>query len=242
MSVIYSQEPKSLILIVEDDEDTARLNARMLNRRGHEVLIAYDAVGARDYMRDRSPELYVLDIELPDGDGITLCDEIRRDGDAPVLFLSGRKSLDDKVSGMAAGGDYYLTKPYHMDEFIAVTERLLRKECHIKRKMEAAVREATEIIRGPLRLNIPQGRAYIDGVCVDLTPKEFAILLLLVQNEDRELSGEFIYMNVWGTVMNNDSTAIRLHISRLKKKLGAPKTDGISILTGYGGGYTFTTK
>jgi DNA-binding winged helix-turn-helix (wHTH) protein len=102
--------------------------------------------------------------------------------------------------------------------------------------------EATEITRGPLTLNIPQRKALVDGRDAELTSKEFGVLLLLVQNEDKELTGEAIYESVWGTAMSGDTGAVRQHISRLKKKLGEKDTDRFSILNELGRGYTFTIK
>jgi DNA-binding response OmpR family regulator len=232
---------KPLILIVEDDADMARLNARMLKRKGYDVLLAFNAAEARTLAASNTPDLFVLDIELPDGDGFTLCKEIRQDSDAPVLFLTGRKTTEDKVTGMNTGGDYYLTKPYNMDEFAAVIARQLQKADETRNKLDKAVRDAIITTRGSLTLNIPQSRAIVNGYDTELTPKEFAVLLLLVQNEGKELTGEAIYESVWGTTMNGDSTTIRVHISRLKKKLNEENTDEFSILSGLGKGYTFTT-
>lgn len=235
-------ERKSLILMVEDDEDTARLNARILRRKNYEVLIAFDCGQARAMARNNTPDLYILDVELPDGDGFALCDEIRQSSDAPVLFLTGRKTPEDKVAGISKGGDYYLTKPYNMEEFTAVTSRLLQRLEENRSKLHQAVREASEITRGPLTLMIPYGRALVNGRDADLSPKEFAVLLMLVQNEGKELSGEEIYTSIWGATMNSDKNAIRTHLSRLRKKLDEENTDGFSIVNLYGGRYVFTTK
>ena len=234
-----ASERNPLILIVEDDEEIARFNARMLKRRGYDALIAHNAAEARTFARchERTPDLFVLDIELPDGDGLSLCNELRRDNDAPVLFLTGRKKLQDKVAGLETGGDYYLTKPYVMEEFIAVVQSLLRRAEQTRIK----IAEATVITRGSLTLQLPQNRALINGRDTELTPKEFAVLLFLAQNEGKKLTAEAIYEHVWGTEMNSDPNAIRLHISRLKKKLDEENSNDFSILTEYGGGYTFTT-
>ena len=232
-------ERKPLILIVEDDEEMARFNARMLKRGGYDALVAHNAAEARTLARcrERKPDLFVLDIELPDGDGLSLCKELRSDNDAPVLFLTGRKKLEDRVIGLDTGGDYYLTKPYVMEEFMAVVQSLLRRAEQTRKK----IAEATVITRGSLSLHLPQSKALVNGRDAELTPKEFAVLLLLAQNEDRELTAKEIYEHVWGTTMNNDPNAIRLHISRLKKKLDEENSNDFSILTEYGGGYTFTT-
>jgi DNA-binding response OmpR family regulator len=154
------------------------------------------------------------------------------------LFLTGKKEPGDKVAGLSSGGDYYLTKPYDREEFLAVIQSLLRRLKLTREKLA----EATTLTRGTLTLRIPQGKALVCGRDAELTPKEFAVLLLLMQNEGKELPGETIYESVWGTTANNDKNAIRMHISRLKKKLGEEGADAFSILTGYGGGYTFTAE
>lgn len=231
-------EQKQLILIVEDDEEMARFNARLLKRQGYETNIAYTAAEARSLFRDKPPDLLVLDIELPDGDGRSLCGGFRRESDVPILFLTGKTETKDRIEGLNTGGDYYLTKPYEKDEFVAVVKSLLRRMEQARKKVE----EAFVIRRGPITLMLSERKAYIDGRDAGLTQKEFAVLLMLVQNEDKEISCEQIYETIWGIKMNNDPRPVRLHISRLKKKLGEEKTNGFYILTGYGKGYTFSLQ
>jgi DNA-binding response OmpR family regulator len=231
-----ANERKPLILVVEDDEEMANFNARMLKRRGYDTLIAYNAAEARSALCDNKPDLFVLDIELPDGDGLSLCKEFRMMNDAPVLFLSGRKKLQDRVTGLGFGGDYYLTKPYMLEEFVAVVQSLLRRAEQTSKK----IAEATIIKRGSLTLHLPQSKAIVNGHDAELTPKEFAVLLLLVQNEGKELTPEAIYEHVWKTDMYIDTGLIRKHISQIKKKLAKNDTNDFSILTEYGSGYIFS--
>ena len=231
-------ERKPLVLIVEDDEEMARLNARLLKRQGYDALAAFTAKAAQELFLGKRPDLLVLDIELPDGDGRSLCREFKRESDTPVLFLTGRAGTGDRIDGLDAGGDYYLTKPYDRDEFLAVARSLMRRAELARKKVE----EAFVISRGPLTMMLAERKAYVHGRDAGLTIKEFAILLLLVQNENREISCEQIYESVWGIKMNDDPHAVRLHVSRLKKKLGKEETDGFSILTGYRKGYSFTLQ
>lgn len=230
---------KPLIMIVEDNDDVARLNTRMLKRRGYEALTAINATRARSMMQENSPDLVVLDIMLPDGDGLELCKEFRQDSDVPVIFLTAKKRTEDRIAGLSEGGDYYLTKPYSVDEFIAVIERLLQRS-------RQARKENTElpaaITKGSLTLQIPQRTALVNGRDIGLTPKEFAVLLMLVQNEDMGLPSEIIFEHVWKTPMNGNTGALRVQIARLKKKLDEENTDDFSILYKYGRGYVFTTK
>jgi DNA-binding response OmpR family regulator len=183
-------------------------------------------------------DLLILDIELPDGDGRSLCYDFRQISEAPVLFLSGKSETEDKIIGFNTGGDYYLTKPYNRDEFVAVILSLLRRS----EQMKKMINDTYVISKGSLVLNLKERKAFVKKRDVELTLKEFAVLLMLVQNEDTELSNEQIYKNVWGTTMNNDANAVRLQISRLKKKLGETESSDFNIFTEYGKGYTFTTK
>jgi len=161
----------------------------MLRRQGYDALTAHSAAEALSIAGENTPDLFVLDIILPDGDGLTLCKKFRRENDAPVIFLSGQKSTGDIIAGLSGGGDYYLIKPYSIDEFLAVVSRLLQRTKHEREK----VAEASVITRGPLKLLITERRAILNGNDVELTPKEFAVLLLLVQNEDVEMSSEEIF-------------------------------------------------
>ena len=230
-------EQPSSILIVEDDAELARLNARLLKRQGYEVLIASSAGEARDIVRDTAPDLFVMDIGLPDGDGFELCDEFRKISDAPLLFLTGRSGSEDRITGLNSGGDYYLTKPYDKDEFIAVVHSLLRRA----KQTQDKIAEATVINKGSLVLKLDEQKAFINGKDAGLSSKEFSVLLLLVQNEEKELSYEQLYNSVWGTPMLGDSSALRQRISRIKKKICEEDATDFCILNDYGKGYTFTT-
>ena len=226
-----------LILIVEDDADMALLNARLLKRQGYTVLVASTAAEARALFHANEADLCVLDIGLPDGDGYMLCKEFKRKSDVPMLFLTGRSETKDKIEGLNTGVDYYLTKPYERDEFVAVVNNLLRRSEFTRKK----IGELTVLTKGSLTLKLDERKAYVNEQDAGLTQKEFAVLLILVQNENKEISSEEIYKSVWGYEMNNDPHPVRLHISRLKKKLSEDNAKDFSIFTEYGKGYTFIT-
>ena len=224
-----------VILTVEDDVDLAQLNARLLERQGYEVVIAYNAAEARTLFHEVKPDLLVLDIQLPDGDGLSLCEEFRRDTDSPILFLTGMTETEDKVTGLESGGDYYLTKPYDKSEFLAVVQRLIIKEEHTRKRISGN----SVIEKGSLTLNLDEKKAYIDDCDAGLTLKEFAILALLIKSEGRELTYEYLYENVWGTTMNNNPTALRKQVSRMKKKIDENNAKDFAIFNEHGIGYTF---
>ena len=228
---------KPTVLLVEDDKDLARLNARLLKRQGYDVVVAYTAAEARAAVCDIPLDLFVLDIGLPDGNGLELCREFRDSSDAPLLFLTGRSGADDKISGLDSGGDYYLTKPYDKDEFIAIVRSLLRRA----KQTQDKIAEATVICKGSLTLRLDERKAIVNDRDARLSQKEFSVLLMLVQSEGGELAYEHIYESVWGTSMHNDSSALRQLISRMKKKLDEENAVDFSILNEHGVGYTFTT-
>ncbi|MCL1794625.1 MAG: response regulator transcription factor [Oscillospiraceae bacterium] len=230
---------KPVILVVEDDKELAQLIMRSLKRNGYEANVAHTAEEARELAKKKPPDLFVLDVILPDGDGFSLCGEFRQFTDNPVLFLTGRSETRDKITGLNAGGDYYLTKPYDRDEFLTVVKTLLRREEQLKKRID----EASLIVRENICLKLSEYKAYVNGLDAGLTPKEFSVLKILIQNEDKELSAQNIYERLWGTIMNNDANAIRLHISRLKKKMNLDEgSSEFAILSTYGGGYTFKKK
>jgi len=228
---------KFVILIVEDDVEMARLNARLLKRRGYDVLTAGTAAEARSFFRE-DIDLFVLDVGLPDGSGFSLCEEFRMVTDAPVLFLTGKSDTEDKVMGLRTGGDYYLTKPYDANELLAVVQSLLRRREQNQKKIS----EVSVIRRGPLTVRINENKVFIGERDAGLTPKEFTVLMILLQNEDREVSYETIYEHVWKAPMYGDSSALRQQISRLKRKLDEENTDEFAIVNEHGRGYTFTMK
>ncbi len=228
---------KPLILMVEDEPDVLRINARILTRRGYEVLCAETFNAAQQVLQQQTPDLLILDIMLPDGSGYDLCDAFRRKNDHPVIFLTGKTEVSDKIDGLNRGGDYYITKPYDPDELLAAVNRLLQRHTAIQKKQS----ELTTIVKGTLSLNIPKAKAEVSGTDTGLTAKEFALLLHLVQHEGEALSPEYLYETVWGKAAENDTRTVRFHIANLRKKLNADNAVDFDIISVYGKGYSFTT-
>lgn len=230
-------EKKPLIIIVEDDVDLAYLNSRLLKRNGYDVLTAQTAGEGVELAKESDPDLFVLDIGLPDYDGISLCKDIRQVSDAPVMFLTGRTEITDKVIGLDAGGDYYLTKPFEKEELLAVVKTLLRREEQNQKKLEQAV----SIRSGSLVIDVQERKVLLDEKYIQLSPKEFDILYMFLQNMEVELSYDEIYTSIWKAPMFNDPRTVRKTISRLKQKLGEEDRDDFAILNIQGKGYIFTT-
>ena len=224
--------------MLEDDRDLAMLNERLLRRQGYQVYTAYTIEDAKKQLIARSPDLFILDVNLPDGNGMSFCREIRFESTAPILFLTGNTDTASKVKGLGFGGDYYLTKPYDKEELLAIIESLLRRV----ELFQAEAEEPTVLQCGALRLNVALGRAYLKDQDVGLTPKEFSLLRLLMQHQEKELPYHIIYENIWGAPMYDDSTALRKQLSRLKNKLRVDEFDDFSILNMQGKGYMFTSR
>jgi DNA-binding response OmpR family regulator len=159
---------------------------------------------------ESAPDVIVLDIMLPDGNGMDFMREIRLTSNIPILLLTGLATPEDIVRGLTEGGDDYLTKPYDFSVLLARVEALMRR----------AGRFPDVIKKGPLHMNVMVGQATLHGDDLLLTQKDFALLLLFIQNEDRAMRAEYLYEKIWQAPLKGDTQATRSAISRLRKKLG----------------------
>jgi DNA-binding response OmpR family regulator len=220
--------PMRNILLVEDNREIQEINRTMLTQcGGYRVRLAKNLAEARDCLARTKLDIIVLDIMLPDGSGLEFLEELRRTADVPVLLLSALAEPSDTVRGLRAGGDDYLAKPYNNAELLARIESLLRRTS----------RPPKTLTKGSLTLNMISGMAFVNGRDLLLSHKEFAILLLLAQNEGKTLSPEYLYREAWGLPMNDNRTLIK-HVSRLRKKL-EDETSGCEIENVQSEGYCF---
>lgn len=203
---------KGLILLVEDNARILSGNERMLTRRGYETMTATTLAEARERMAEKGPDAIVLDIMLPDGNGLDFMRELRQSSDVPILLLTGLTTPRDIVRGLEEGGDDYLTKPYDFSVLLAHLEALLRRAVHIP----------DTLVTGALTLEIRANRALMFGADMLLTQKEFAVLLLLAEHEGQPISTERLYETVWKQAPDAGvGNAVKPVISRLRRKLGA---------------------
>ena len=220
---------RKTILLVEDDARLLNSNRLLLEGEGYHVLTAGNLARARESVAAGTPDLVVLDILLPDGNGLDFLQELRCRSAAPVLFLTALGTNADMVKGLEAGGDDYLAKPFDITVFLAKVKSILRRAAQLPQALT----------KGALRLSIASGRAFLNGVDMLLPQKEYALLLLFAQNENRLLAAESIYEKVWEQPMHEDANAIRFQISRMRKKLAG---SGYTITAVYGGGYRFEAE
>lgn len=213
------------ILIVEDEEAISNLIRMSLQKAGYSYEQAMDGESAADRIAEHTYDLVLLDIMLPGMNGYELLNYIKTTN-MPVIFITAMGTLDDKVKGLKAGADDYITKPFEMVELLARVESVLRRY----HKSEERI-EVDDVI-----IDIPSRTVTRQGEAVKLTLKEFELLLFLVRNRNIALYRETIYENIWQSEYMGDGRTVDLHIQRLRKKLHWEDR----IHTVYKVGYRFT--
>lgn len=202
------------ILLVEDNPYIMDINYEALMMEGYRVLKAEDGRGCMEMLKSEEVDLMVLDIMLPDADGLTLCKKIKNEYDIPIIFLSALGENEQIVDGLRAGGDDYLPKPYDIGVLLARIDARLRDLGRWKRFVRYK----------DLKLDSVSMIAYCGDNDILLTQKEFILLLSLARNINNPVGIEELYQNVWGTVSADDHNAIHTTVSRLNKKLDTAKS------------------
>ncbi len=201
-----------LILIAEDDPEVRQALERILSFEGYQHVSANDGAAALEAIKEHEPSMIILDVMMPFVDGLEVCRTIRSRGDrTPVLMLTAREEIPDRVAGLDAGADDYVAKPFALDELLARIRALLRR----------AEPEGTDDVIEALDLRIDFGRrqAARGGRILDLTKMEFELLDLLVRNAGIVLERSTMYERVWGYDFGDDSKSLDVHISYLRRKL-----------------------
>ena len=197
------------ILIVEDENAISHLIRLSLTKAGHLCVCAADGAEAADLLEQGTFDLVLLDIMLPQIDGLTLMEYIRP-LEIPVIFITARGDVEDRVRGLRAGAEDYIVKPFDITELLARVDVVLRR-----------VRKADTVLSvGGLEIDTTAMRVRRDGRELHLTPKEYELLILFAQNPGRALYRETIYERVWGEEYPWGSKTVDLHVQRLRKKVG----------------------
>ena len=200
------------LLLVEDERRLAQVVRRVLEEEGHTVDLAHDGEDGLAMARDGSHDVIVLDVLLPGMDGIELCQTLRRERlDTPVLLLTALDSVDDRVRGLDAGADDYLPKPFAFQELLARLRALGRRKVQ--------TREATQIHVDGLTLDLRRRRADREGRAIELSPKEFSLLELLMRNQGRVLTRTQILDHIWGYDYAADSNLVDVYVAYLRRKV-----------------------
>ena len=217
------------VLVVDDETSLAELLSMALRYEGWEVRTEGDGTGALRTAREFRPDAVVLDIMLPDFDGLEVLSRLRRDlPDVPVLFLTAKDAVEDRIAGLTAGGDDYVTKPFSLEEVVARLRGLLR------RSGAAAARTESLLVVGDLTLDEDSHEVTRGGDSIHLTATEFELLRYLMRNPRRVLSKAQILDRVWSYDFGGQANVVELYISYLRRKIDAGRAPMIHTRRGAG--------
>jgi DNA-binding response OmpR family regulator len=219
------------ILIVEDDavvRDTLALNLRA---EGYEVHAVEDGETGLAVARDLEPDLVVLDVMLPKLDGLTVCRVLRRESQVPIIMLTARGTEADKIVGLETGADDYIVKPFSLGEFLARVRAALRR---------GVVAQSTDqLTSGDLRIDLIARRVFLGETELQLAPKEFELLAMLMRHIGAVLTRDLLLTRVWGDDYLGDARTVDVHIRWLREKIEADPSHPERIVTLRGVGYRF---
>ena len=221
------------VLIVEDDRNIAELLQMYLEKEGYAVTIAADGGQGLSKFRSIRPDLVLLDVMMPVMDGWSVCKAIRAESTTPIIMLTAKSEIDDKVSGLRAGADDYITKPFEMKEVLARIEALLRRTSGA-----AAEKKSRRLEFDKLVIDMDAFELLVDGKKVDTPPKEMELLFYLASSPNRVYTRNQLLDEVWGFDYFGDSRTVDVHVKRLREKLEGI-SDGWNLKTVWGVGYKF---
>ena len=221
------------VLIVEDDRNIAELLQMYLEKEGYAVTVAYDGGQGLTKFRAIKPDLVLLDVMMPVMDGWAVCRTIRGESQTPIIMLTAKSELDDKVQGLRSGADDYITKPFEMREILARIEAVLRRSTGT-----AAEKKSRRLVFDKLIIDMDAFELTVDGKKVDTPPKEMELLFYLASSPNRVYTRNQLLDEVWGFDYFGDSRTVDVHVKRLREKLEGV-SDSWSVKTVWGVGYKF---
>ncbi len=216
------------ILIVEDNKDLSALLCDFLRAENYTVSVADSGEKALLLYEKYGARLVVLDIMLPDTDGFAVCAKIREESNTPILIVSARTGKDDKLNGLNLGADDYIEKPYDIDIMLAKIGGIFKRRYSLD-----------ELVEGDLRLNKITREAVKNGAPLELTSKEFDLLVLLIENKGKTLSKDYLFNRIWGSDSFSEQQTLTVHIKWLRQKIEDDPKDPRRLLTVWGVGYKF---
>lgn len=223
------------IIIVEDNHEIGELLSDFLRKENYIVSVAKDGEAALELFERYGAKLVILDLMLPGMDGFAICRALREQIDVPILMVTARQEDIDKIRGLGLGADDYIEKPFSPSVLVA------RVKAHLARyrRLTGSERTSGEIQIGGIRLNEETHRVYVDGREVELTNKEYELLLFFMLNVDVVFSREQLYERIWGWDAMGDSATVAVHINRLRKKIERDPANPRYIVSVWGAGYRF---
>ena len=216
------------ILIVEDNKELAELLYDFLRAENYTVSIAETGEKALSLYEKYGARLVVLDIMLPGIDGFAVCRKIREESNTPILVVSAKTEKEDKLNGLVLGADDYIEKPYDIDIMLAKIGGIFKRRYSVD-----------ELICGDIRISRESRRVYKNDVLLEMTPKEFELLVLLMENKGKALSKEYIFNQIWGSDSFSEQQTLTVHIKWLRRKIEDDPKNPKRILTVWGVGYKY---
>jgi len=232
-----NQSPGGRILVVEDEESISQPFAEALRRAGFEALVTGTAAGALALADSEDPDLVMLDLALPDGDGRDVCRELRRRSDVPIVMLTARGTEMDKIVGLELGADDYVVKPFSAAEVISRIRAVLRRSAPRDDGARAELRKPVGV--GELEIDPASRIARFRGEELELSRKEFDLLAMLMRNAGRVVTREDLMSEVWDTNWFGSTKTLDVHVGWLRRKLEDDPTDPTYIETVRGVGFRF---
>lgn len=228
---------RATVLVVDDDKEIARAICLLLEKEGYDTIAAYNGMEALDMAMNQEVHLIILDLMMPVMDGMSALMKLRKKKNIPVLILSAKTQDHDKIDGLSAGADDYITKPYNPRELVARVKSHLRRFFWLGDHVHNP--SAEEIRQGGLLLNANKRSLHVDGEPVRITQKEFGILSLLMRSPSQVFTSDEIYRAVWNSEPYNVENLIMVHISRLREKIEINPREPQYIKVVWGVGYKF---
>lgn len=228
------------VLIVEDDPEIVNLLEIHLNDLSCEVIKAMDGKVGLEKALSINPDLIILDISLPEMDGIEVCRQVRGQSNVPIIMLTAKSEEIDRVLGLEMGADDYITKPFSVREFIARVKAVFRRTSQSSEK--SAVQTDTTLSFDDLSIDIEMRKVIVRGEKVELSPKEFELLVLMASHPGKSYSRSDLLKLIWGYDFNGYEHTVNSHINRLRAKIEADMNDPKYIITTWGVGYKFNEE
>lgn len=225
------------ILVADDEPNITDVCTRYLEREGYHVLVAYDGMEALEIWLSEKPDLIVLDLMMPRKDGWQVCETIRNEQDVPIIMLTARGEEMDRLMGLTLGADDYLTKPFSPRELVLRVKAILRR-IHGNAQKNSSANDSIIKYNG-IEVDPLSRKTLIQGREVELTAKEFDLLLLLVSYPNQVFSRSQLLSKIWDTDYDGDTTTVTVHIRRLREKIELVPSDPQYIKTVWGIGYKF---
>ena len=231
---------KQKILIVDDDENIAELISLYLTKECFDTMMVHDGEEALVAFDTYQPNLMLLDLMLPGIDGYQVCREIRARSNTPIIMLSAKGEVFDKVLGLEMGADDYIMKPFDSKEMVARVKAVLRRY-QPGQKMESPVEDQSKRVEYPgISINLTNYSVIVDGQTVDMTPKELELLYFLAASPNQVFTREQLLDQIWGYEYIGDTRTVDVHIKRLREKIKDHATWGLATVWGIG--YKFEVK